>query len=230
MKKFLNKNKVSLMNTLFIVVIAVSYLLRMKGYAIASSYFRAFGIIGLASSIINYCASQIVLDKLSFLYTIDKIREYLLPIKMFLIKDLFGAKDFDDLRKKYKKLLTANDKKKIEKNVQDVGFNNIVKVFVNDKVKALMKANMMKRIFEIEDAIKIKIINGLTDDTKRMNASQFFKQEILPIIENKMELTILTNVHSTIFDTVKSYFNWLVLWGGFSGAIAGLIFQGISYL
>lgn len=230
MKKFLNRNKVSLMNLLFIITIVVSYVLKIKNYATMSAYLRAFGVIGLASSIINYCASQVVLNKLSFLYTVDKIREYLLPIKMFLIKDLFGAKDFDDLRKKYKKLLTSTDKKKIEKNVQDMGFNNVVKAFVNDKVKNLMKANMMKKIFEIEDAIKIKIINGLTDDTKRMNAGQFFKQEILPIIENKMELSVLTSVHSTIFDTVKSYFNWLVLWGGFSGAIAGLIFQGISYL
>lgn len=229
-KKFLSKNKILLTNLLLISLIIISYFLKDPKYMKLKMYLKASGSLGLICSVINWFALQIILEKISFLYTIDKIREYMEPIKNFLIKDVFGAKNFDDLKEKYEDILTEDDKHKIETNINNLGLNNIIKAFNNKEVKQSIKKNMLEKIFEIEKAIKIKMIDGLTGEEKIKSGKQFFKEEILPIIENKLEFSVISQVQNTIYDAVKNYFDWLVLWGAYCGLLFGLFLKFIAYL
>ncbi len=229
-KKFLSNNKILLTNLFLIFLIVLSYFLRDPRYLKLKMYLKAAGSLGLTCSVINWFALEILLEKISFLYTVDKIRDYMEPMKKFLIKDVFGAKNFDDLKVKYKKILTEEDKGKIEKNVDELGLNNIVRAFNNEEVRKNIKKNMLDKIFEIEDAIKIKLVDGLTGEEKAKSGQQFFKEEILPIIENKLEMSVLSNVQSSIYETIKNYFEWLVLWGAYCGAAFGLVFRFMGCL
>ena len=151
-------------------------------------------------------------------------------MKNFLIKDIFGAKNFDDLKVKYEKILTDEDEDKIRENVDGLNLNNIIRAFNNSKVKNKVKQNILNKIFEIEDAIKIKLIDGLDDEEKIKNGQQFFKEEILPIIENKLEMSVLSSVQSSVYETIKNYFEWLVLWGAYCGAVFGIVFRFLGCL
>jgi len=224
-KKVLNDNKVLITNLLLVFLIVLSYFLRDSKYLKLRAYLKAAGCMGLACSIINWLALEILLEKISFLYTIDRIREYIEPMKNFLIKDVFGAKNFDDLKVKYKKILTDEDKDKIGKNVDGLRINSVIRAFNSKKVRNVIKQNILNKVFEIEDAIKIKLVDGLTGDEQTKTGKQFFKEEILPIIENKLEMTVLSNVQSSIYETIKNYFEWLVLWGAYCGILFGLLFR-----
>ena len=230
-KKFLNENKILLTNLLLIILLIISYLLKDPKYAKLKVYLKAMSCLGLICSIINWLALEILLDKLSFLYTVDKIRNYMQPIKSFLINDIFGSKDFNELKNDCEKILTEDDKQKIESNISNLTINNIIKAFNNSKkMKTIIKENMLDKIYEIEDAIKAKLINGLSDEDRNKSGEQIFKEDILPIIENKLELSVLTHTQSTIYNTIKNYFGWLVLWGAYCGAIFGLVFKFIGCL
>ena len=65
----------------------------------------------------------------------------------------------------------------------------------------------------------------MRDNERDKSSRQFFNQEILPIIENKIEFCILVNMQANIYNAIKNYFSWLVLWGAYCGAIFGLIFK-----
>ena len=229
-KKFLNNNKVLLTNLFLIFLIVSSYFLVDPKYAKLKIYLKAMGCLGLTCSVINWLALQIILEKLSFLFTIDKIRNYFEPIKDFMIKDIFGAKNYDELKEKYIEILSEEDKNKIEKNINSLGLNSVIKAFNSQKAKENIKRNILNKIFEIGDAVKIKLIDGLGSEEKAKTGKQFFKEEILPIIENKLEMSVITTAQSSIYETVKSYFEWLVLWGAYCGALFGLFFRFVGCL
>ena len=229
-KEFLSNNKILFTNLFLIFLIVLSYFLMNPKYSNIKMYLKASGCLGLTCSIINWFALEILLEKMSFLYTIDKIRGYVEPMKNFLIKDIFGAKNFDDLKVKYEKILTDEDENKIRENVDGLNLNNIIRAFNNSKVKNKVKQNILNKIFEIEDAIKIKLIDGLDDEEKIKNGQQFFKEEILPIIENKLEMSVLSSVQSSVYETIKNYFEWLVLWGAYCGAVFGIVFRFLGCL
>ncbi len=231
MKNFLNNNKIILTNLLLIALIVISYFLKGPKYEQLKIYLKAMGCLGLTCSIINWFALEIILDKISFLYNIDKIRDFMQPIRIFLINDIFGSKDFGELKNKYETILTDEDKKRIEESFSSLNINNIIKAFnSSDAIKSNIKQNILTKIFEIEDAIKIKLSNGLSEEDMAKSPQQLFKEDILPIIENKLEMSVLTRTQSTIYQTVKNYLAWLVLWGAYCGAAFGLVFRFIGCL
>ena len=230
-KRFFNENKILLTNLVLISFIVISFFIKNPDYIELRKYLKSMGCLGLTCSIINWFALEIMLDKISFLYTIDKVRDYLTPFKNFLINDIFANKNFDDLKNDCKNVLTDEDKEKIENNIYDLTINNIVRAFNDkEKLKCLIKENILDKIFEIETVVKAKLQNGLSEEDKNKSGEEIFKEDILPIIENKLEMSILVKAQSALYQTVKDYFEWLVLWGAYCGAIFGLVFRFIGCL
>ena len=224
-RKFLNNNKIILTNMLMFSLLVGSYFLRGQECYKIQIIMKAMGCMGLICSLVNWLALQILLEKLSFLYTMDKIRNNMEPLRIFLIKDIFSKKNYDRLRKKYEPILLEEDKIKIEENIDNLGLNNIIKAFNNPKTRYMIRKSLINNIFDIQACIKNKILYGLRDNERDKSSRQFFNQEILPIIENKIEFCILVNMQANIYNAIKNYFSWLVLWGAYCGAIFGLIFK-----
>ena len=224
-RKFLNNNKIILTNMLMFSLLVGSYFLRGQECYKIRIIMKAMGCMGLICSLVNWLALQILLEKLSFLYTMDKIRNNMEPLRIFLIKDIFSKKNYDRLRKKYEPILLEEDKIKIEENIDNLGLNNIIKAFNNPKTRYMIRKSLINNIFDIQASIKNKILYGLRDNERDKSSRQFFNQEILPIIENKIEFCILVNMQANIYNAIKNYFSWLVLWGAYCGAIFGLIFK-----
>ncbi|HSQ98194.1 MAG TPA: hypothetical protein VLL98_05795 [Rickettsiales bacterium] len=230
MENFFENNKVAITNFFLILIIISSFVLKNYGYVTTAYYVKAMGCLGLTCSIINWLALQILLDKLCFLYTIDEIKKYFAPTKNLLINEIFGKKNFDILKKEYKAIITQEDKKNIENSINNLALNTILVSFQNDKVKNMIKESVLIKIYEIENAIKMKINNGLNEEEKQKSGIVFFKDEILPIIENKLEISVIAHIQLLIYNSIKNYFEWLVLWGAFSGMIFGLVFRFVGCL
>ena len=56
-----------------IIAFVLSFIFKNYGYVKLSYYLKASGCLGLSCSIINWIALQILLDKLYFLYTVEKM-------------------------------------------------------------------------------------------------------------------------------------------------------------
>ncbi|MDD2839919.1 MAG: hypothetical protein PHY80_02195 [Rickettsiales bacterium] len=224
-ERILNKNKIILVNFFLVLFIALSFFLKSRGYTEFAYYLKAVGSLGLTCSIINWIALQILLDKLYFLYGIDEIKTYFSPAKNFLIQNILAKKNFDSLKVKYEYIITEQDRKDIENNLEELQFNNVIRAFQNDNVKERIKEELFNKLYEIETALKEKLANGLTEEEKNKSGAIFFQEEILPIVEGKLEISVLGHIQLLIYEAMKGYFEWLVLWGAFCGGAFGVLFR-----
>ncbi len=229
-KKFLDDNKIIFTNCFLILLVLSSFIIKKYGYTQTSSYLKAAGCFGLTCSVINWLALQILLDKLYFLYTTDEIRNYFLPTKTFLVRDIFGRKDFEILKQDCACIITDDDKRDIESNINHLAFNNVLRAFQSEKVKEIIKDSILNKIYEIEGAIKMKLENGFNEEEKKKSGNIFFEEEILPIIDGKLEMSVLAHIQLLTYEAIKEYFEWLVLWGAFCGVAFGLLFRILGCL
>lgn len=222
------RNKTLLINILIISIISYSFILKGLGYTNIAFFFKCIGFFGLASSVTNWLALQIILEKLSFLFTINKVRLYLLPLKNLLTTNIFAKKDFESLKIKCKDkcgdILNKEDKQKINESISNLEFVHIMTIFKDSENAKKLSENIIKNIYEIETDIKIKIEQGLNEEDENKKGNQFFNEEILPIIENRIEMMI-TTLQSIINGAIKNYFQWLVLWGAFCGMGFAIFFH-----
>lgn len=223
MNKFLNQNKVLLVNLLLIILILISYFISNPDYSKLKISFKYMGVFGLTCSIVNWFGLHLLLEKLSFLFTMDKIRNNLEPVKDFLIKEVFASKNYQDFKEKYVNILTDQEKLEIEKAILNLNFENITKLFNVSRMKDDVKNNILNKIFEIEDAVRDKIIEDIKNDESKITKKDFFNDEILPIIETKLELSVFNTAQSSIYKMIKNYFAWFVVWGGSCGLLFGLL-------
>lgn len=230
MGNFFENNKITLTNFILVLIMVSSFVLKGYNYNNLSYYFKAMGCLGITCSIINWLALQILLDKLCFLYTIDEIKKYFAPTRDLLINDVFGSKNFDVLKKECSQIITLEDKRNIENSIANLAFNNVLISFQTNKIKNIIREGVLVKIYEIENTIKMKLNNGLNEEERQKSGSVFFKEEILPIIENKLEMSVLAHVQLLIYNSIKNYFEWLVLWGAFCGMIFGLAFRFVGCL
>lgn len=224
-ERILNKNKIVLVNFFLILLVAFSFVLKNHNYNEFAYYLKATGCLGLTCSIINWLALQILLDKLYFLYGIDEIKTYFNPAKRFLIQDILAKKNFDNLKIECEYVITEQDKKDIETNLEALPYNNVIRAFQNDKVKERIKEEIFNKLAEIDKAIKSKLANGLNEEERNKSGAILFREAILPMVEGKLEVSVMGHIQILIYEAMKGYFEWLVLWGAFCGASFGLAFR-----
>ena len=205
MKDFLNNNKLFIFNVVIVLLIIFSFYIKHLNYLKTFNYIQFVGYFALGYSLINFVFIKIILKKLSFLYSIDKIREFFSPVKAFLINDIFGKINFIDLKNKYKNIITQENKNKINDVINDLNIINIIKMFNFDKkINNIIRQKIIEVIYEIEKDIKLKFLNNLTDSENKKNNMQLFNDVILPIIESKIELSLLSNISSIIYKKIKN--------------------------
>jgi len=212
---------------MIIFIILYSYILKLNGKSEASLFLNYIGFFALASSITNWFALQIMLEKLSFLFMMSKIRSYLFPLKNYLLKNIFLEKNCDELKNKCLNgdcgiILSDVDKEKIKNKVDELECVTLMKIFNQAEGAKKLEDNITSCIYGIDEDIRAKLKEGINENEQNKIGQEFFNEEILPIIDNKIEIMTI-DIQEIINEVIRDYYRWLVLWGAFCGMGFGIV-------
>ena len=114
MKNFFKNNKIILTNSILVLTTITLFLFKKHINQNFYIYLKFSTYFSIAFSITNWLFLKILMKKLKFLYSIEKIKEILIPIQNFLTKEIFASKKIKKLNNN-QTILTNTDILNIEK-------------------------------------------------------------------------------------------------------------------
>jgi uncharacterized membrane protein YheB (UPF0754 family) len=231
-------NKSFITNFIAIIAIVISYIFNFP-YNNELFYIAIFSSSG---AITNTLAIYMLFEKIPFLYGSGVIESKFEHFKI-AIGDMIMNQFFT--KSKIENMITSIDTKPIESNLisiienenLDLAFDNLKDVVIKSNLGRLLSIvagdnvlDTLKKPFVAR--LKSALIEIISQDSFRQKLSSIIKKEstknfaynsIHNIIQKRLNELTPKMVKTIIEEFIKKHLQWLVVWGGFFGAIIGLI-------
>lgn len=218
MKNFFKNNKIILTNSILVLTTITLFLFKKHINENFYIYLKFSTYFSIAFSITNWLFLKILMKKLKFLYSIEKIKEILIPIQNFLTKEIFTSKKIKKLNNN-QTILTNIDITNIEKIIN----TSISQFFEKTKILNQFKDVIIFSIQEIELKLTIELEKILKNKNLKNKVAKI-ESAVLFIINQHFENFVIFKIQKLIYDTLKNYFEWFVIWGALCGILWGVVF------
>lgn len=193
------------------------------------------GLFALSGAITNWLAIQMLFEKIPFLIGSgviqNRFQEFKISIKKIVLNNFFNEKNFKEFKAKSFKDL--NLEKIISKIEPDDLFNSLSQEIQKSKLMPLLSMvggiSILETFREKFVAIIKKKVEKITSFIDSDKNYQNFYNTISLIINNELEKLTPQKVKQMVAEIIKEHLGWLVVWGGFFGAIIGLVYSLLQF-
>lgn len=225
MKKFLNEYKINIINLFLIIGIIILFLFKKDGDKKIYIYFKFIICFAVIFFTINWIFLKILLKRLSFLYSFEKIREILSPIQDFLINEIFTLDKLKYLKNK-QNILIKSDILNIENKIDNI-LNNLILKFLNKiKIQTQFKEIVLFSIREMEIILSNELKKFL--DSQSKIEVEKIKCLILSVMEQHFENFMIFKIQNLIYITIKNCFEWFVVYAVLYGIFCAIIIKFLN--